>query len=254
MNDPDRHAAAPVPAVPAPPASPAPPAPPAPVEPVSPWSGSFDLALTGSEGNTDTQNFRTSVDAKHEDEDSVDSFSFWYRRNTTDNDATEAKTFAQYRHEWKLQDSKWGSFVQATRETDRFADFDSRVGVAGGAAYRFSEGPVHAVKGRLGAGVSRKYGVDDPDVDETSYEALLGLDWHWKISEVSDFNLTTDLYPGINPSGEHRSVSKAALTTKPDPDSAWFLKLGVDHFHDTQPGDGKKPNDWNYYVGFGRFF
>src|SRR5262245_18034866 len=36
------------------------------VKPVVPWSGSFDLSLSGSEGNTDTQIFRTELDIKHD--------------------------------------------------------------------------------------------------------------------------------------------------------------------------------------------
>jgi len=245
---------------------PAPPAPAAPVEPVSPWSGKFDLALTGSEGNTTTGSFRTQLDARHEDEEAIDSFTVWYRRATTDHDTTESKSFTQLRHEWKIEDSLWRTFVQASYDTDQFTDFNGRLAVAGGAAYQLRKDEVHDVVGRLGGGVSRKFGISrnvnptPPPAknktieDDLSYEALFGLDWAWTLSKISKFTFTSDLYPSINPSGEYRSVMRAAYETKLDEASAWFLKVGTDRFHDSDPGDGKRTSDYNYYVGLGRTF
>ena len=224
------------------------------VPPVEPWSGSFDLSLSGSEGNTDTQIFRTQLDLRHEDEEAVDTFTIWYRRATTDDTATEEKGFTQLRHEWKMEGSKWRTFVQGSYETDQFTAYNARASVAGGAAYAFNEGPEHKTTGRLGAGMSRKFGNDDPDVEDTTYEALLGFDWYWTISALSSFSFNLDFYPGINPGGEFRSVTKLAYNTKMDDDSAWFLKLGLDQFHDSDPGAGASQNDTNYYVGMGRTF
>jgi putative salt-induced outer membrane protein YdiY len=224
------------------------------VVPVSPWSGKFDLALSGSEGNTDTSTFRAQLDVKHDDADSVDAFTSWFRRTSTDNDSNEEKAFAQLRHEWKLQGSKWSPFVQGSLERDIFAGWDARLAVAGGGSYQIADGPVHKVAGRLGAGVSRKFNIDDDDVEATTYEALLGLDWAWKISELSNFTLNSDLYPSISETGEYRAVTRLAYETRMDPASAWFLKIGLDDTYDSQPGDDKNAHDVNYYVGMGRTF
>ena len=232
---------------------PAPPAPPS-LEPVTPWSGKFDLALSGSEGNTDTQNFRTELDVKHDDAEAIDVFTIWYQRSETDNVASAAKGFSQLRHEWKLSDSKWRPFVQGSIQTDQFSDYDQLIAVAAGGAYPCLDGPVHKVTSRLGAGISKKYGETDPDVDETSYDALVGLDWLWTISATSNFSFTTDIYPSVSDMGQYRAVTKAAYETKVDPDSAWFLKLGIDHFYDSTAGAGIDSTDWNYYVGIGRAF
>ena len=243
-------------------------APPAPVEPVSPWSGKFDVALSGSSGNSTNQTFRTELDVKHEDDDSIDDFVLWYRHavskvesddgnpatDDNDYDTTEGKLFSQLRHEWKLKDSKWRPFVQGSYERDQLADYEARAAIAGGAGYAWLDTEEHKLTGRLGAGVSRKFGSDDPDVEDTTYEALLGLDWAWVISETSNLTFNTDIYPSINPSGEIRSVSKLAYDVKVDPDSAWYMKLGLDHFYDSAAGDDKQLNDWNYYVGLGRTF
>lgn len=244
-----------------------PPPPPAPVEPVSPWSGKFDLALNATEGNAVNGSFRSQLDVKHEDDEAVDAFTIWYRRATVDHDTSEAKFFSQLRHEWKLgADTPWRTFVQATYDRDQFVDFDGRLAVAGGAAYQFRKDEEHDVVGRLGAGVSRKFGIArnvNPTpppakvktIDEdTNYEALFGLDWAWTLSALSKFTFTGDLYPSVNDSGEYRSVMRLAYETKLDADSAWFLKLGTDRFHDTEPGDGKRTSDYNYYLGLGRTF
>jgi hypothetical protein len=42
--------------------------------------------------------------------------------------------------------------------------------------------------------------------------------------------------------------------TKVAPDSPWFVKAGVDLFHDSNAGQGTDKDDWNYYLGLGRAF
>jgi hypothetical protein len=49
-------------------------------------------------------------------------------------------------------------------------------------------------------------------------------------------------------------VSNLAWESKVDKDSAWFVKLGLDTFYDSQPGAGQSSTDNNYYVGLGRVF
>lgn len=224
------------------------------VEAVSPWSGSFDLSLNGSGGNTDTQTFRTGLEAKHDEAEFVDTYTAWYRRSTAGSTVDDDKGFAQMRHEWKLKDSLWRPFVQGSYDKDRFADWDSRAAVAAGVAHPLVDTPEQKVQGRLGAGVSRKFGVSDDSVEATTYEALLGLDWNWIFSETNSFNFTTDVYPGINPSGEFRAISRAYFESKVAATSPWFVKVGVDQTYDSSAGAGTESTDWNYYLGLGRHF
>ena len=228
--------------------------PPAPPVDLDVWAGSFDVAFNGSEGNTTTRNFRAGIHMSREDEASSDDVNLWYRRATSDNDPTEDKGFGQLRHEWKIKDSKWGTFVQGTMEKDRFADYDWRGGLAGGASYRFVDNEKHKLRGRVGAGLSHKWGLSDDDVDETTYEGLLGLDWNWQVTKLNTFSFTTDIYPSISPSGEIRTVTSAKYDIKVSEENPWYVRLGTDHFYDSQPGAGKKNNDWNYYLGIGRSF
>ncbi len=245
------------------------PTPPEPVvEPVSPWSGKFDLSLTGSTGNSETQGFRTQLDVKRDDAEAADFFTLWMRRTETrtlddpatpavdedDTEVTEEKKFGQWRHEWKLKESKWRPFVQAGYETDQLAGYNSRASVAGGGAYQFRDDDAVKLSGRLGGGYSRKFGTDDPEVDDDAYEALLGGDWYWNITKLSLFSLVMDFYPNISDSGEFLSITKLAYELKMEETTDWFVKLGADNFHDSEPGAGKKQNDWNYYVGLGRSF
>jgi hypothetical protein len=224
------------------------------VQPVAPWTGAVDLALSGAEGNTVNRNFRVNLDVKHDVEEYLDTFGAFYRYASTNNTATEEKTFAQYRHEWKLKDSKWRPFWQASYERDLFAGWDTRVAAAVGAAYQINDGPVHKTSARFGAGYNHKWGVDDPEVDESTWEALVGFDWYWKTSETSNFAFTTDIYPGIHPSGTYRAITRLSYDQKVAPDSPWYWKAGVDQFYDTEPGAGKKMQDYNYYLGVGRAF
>jgi putative salt-induced outer membrane protein YdiY len=220
----------------------------------SPWAGKYDLALTGSGGNTETQNFRTSLDVRHDDEDALDVFTLWYLRNESDGETSAEKGFTQLRHEWKLSDSKWRPFVQGSFETDKFTDYDARASVAGGLAYPCLEGDVHKLTARAGFGVSHKYGLSDPTIKGTSYEALIGWDYFWTLTELSRFSFIAALYPSDSDSGEYHPDTNLAWESKVDKDSAWYVKLGLDTFSDTQPGSGQSSTDNNYYVGLGRVF
>lgn len=229
-------------------------APAAAIEPVAPWTGKFDVALSGAEGNTDNQNLRIGVDAKHDDEEGIDTFTGWWVRNTSDGETDAEKLFTQYRHEWKLTDTKYRPFVQASYEKDQFTDYGARSAAAAGVAYPCIDGEVHKVTSRLGAGISYKSGMDGNDVEQTNYEGLVGLDWLWKVSETQGFSLTTDVYPSLNNTPEYRSVSRAAYEIKVDPDSAWYIKLGLDHYYDSDPGEESRSADYNYFMGVGRAF
>ncbi|HZL98990.1 MAG TPA: DUF481 domain-containing protein [Planctomycetota bacterium] len=227
---------------------------PEPVGVVEPWTGKFDLALVGSGGNTETQLFRTSLDAKHEYEEAVDVYTLYYTRTEDDGEATAEKAFGQARHEWRLEDSKWRPFVQGSWEADKFTDYDARGAVAAGVAYPCVEGESHTLTSRLGGGVNHKYGTDDPDVDQSTYELLIGADWLWKISELDSFSLIADVYPAVDQTGEYRSISRLAFERKLDKDSTWFIKLGLDTFYDSQDGDETSSTDNTYYVGLGTTF
>ncbi|MGQ0553342.1 MAG: DUF481 domain-containing protein [Planctomycetota bacterium] len=229
-------------------------APPPVIEPVSPWTRKFDVALSGSGGNTETENFRIGLDAKHDTKELADMYTIWWRRAESNQIVSEEKGFAQMRREWKREGSKWRPFAQASFETDKFADFDARVAVAGGGAYQFKEGPEHAVSGRVGAGVSKKMDPNTPTTRETNYEALLGIDWNWTIDEMSQFLLVSDLYPSLSDSGEARSVTRLAWERKVSDASPWYVKAGLDFFWDSVPGAGKSSSDTNFYVGLGRSF
>lgn len=227
---------------------------PASLEAVSPWSGKADLSLSGSGGNTQNQNFRVGAEAKHDDAEGTDLITTWFLHTTAEHETTQAKSFTQYRHEWKLDDSKYRPFVQGSYETDQFTDYYSRTAAAAGFAYPCLVGDVHNVTGRAGLGISYKAGEDDPDIETTNYEALIGLDWLWAVSQTSNFSFGSDMYPSINNSGEFRTVSHAAYEIKVDPDSAWFVKLGFDHMYDSDPGTDSDKSDYNYFVGLGRSF
>ena len=230
------------------------PTPPAPVEPVAPWTGKFDVALSGAEGNTDNQNLRIGIDGKHETDEGIDTLAAWYNRATADGETDAEKLYSLYRHEWKLDDTKWRPFVQGSFETDKFTDYDSRTSAAVGGAYPCVEGDVHKVTSRLGGGASYKSGVDGNETESLNYEALVGMDWFWTVSPTDTFSFITDVYPSINNSPEYRSVTRLAYEIKVDPDSSWYIKLGLDHYYDSDPGDDSRSADYNYFLGLGRAF
>jgi putative salt-induced outer membrane protein YdiY len=233
------------------------PAAPEPVVPVEPWTGTMDASFSGSSGNSDTGNARIGLDMKHDYAEAIDDYTFWFRRASTDNDPTEEKYFAQVRHEWKIAESRWRPFVQGSYEHDIFAGFDARAAVAAGGAYQIVQSTEHNTVGRIGAGVSHKYNINETpsdDIDGTTYEALFGLDWTWTMTATNTFTWSTDVYPSLSDTGEWRYLTRLAFDSKVTPESPWFVRLGYDETYDSQPGEGAHGHDRNYYAGIGRNF
>jgi putative salt-induced outer membrane protein YdiY len=226
------------------------------VEPVVAWTGTFDVSASGSGGDTDTDSFRVGLDAKREDVDGIDTFTTWYRRKQDEGETTEAKGFALFRHEWKIEDSRWMPFVQGTWERDQFTSYSYRLAVTGGAGYKCLLGPEHTLTGRVGLGASKKYKSDDPDPDaeDVKPEGLVGFDYLWVINETQRFSTRMDIYPDLSETGDFRSITGLAYEVQVDPASAWLMKLGYDHFYDSDPGPGSERVNYNYYIGLSRAF
>lgn len=250
---------APAPDAAAQPQAPAEPAepPPAPAErpvtperlvekPKSPWSGSVELGLNGSQGNTERTNFRIAAEATRERDRDALYLATLYRTAIEDGETIENRLEMRSRQEWKSAGDvkRWRFFLEETGEIDQFQDYDVRIAAAGGFRYRFISTPETSLIGRIGAGFSRKFGGPD---DAIKPEGLLALEAKHKINSRLEIRGFGEIYPDIGDPGEFRSLVRGSLDVKLSNDSSLALRLGAEHRYDSTPGDAKR-TDVDYFL------
>ncbi len=219
--------------------------------PPSPWSGTFEAGVNGSTGNTDNQNIRGAFVAKHKTDTRVIDLGFTYQRATQDNEVTANNSLTEGRVTWPEADSPWGTFVGASVQTDKFRDFDYRVGVNAGRSYDFEDTKDTWLQGRFGLGLSKDYGGDD---DGVRPEGVLGIDYWHNLSATTKVTAGGEIYPILNDLGQYRALARTAWQTQIADDSPWIFKIGLEMDYDsTAEGDVHK-TDWDYFASLGYTF
>ncbi|MCG8584616.1 MAG: DUF481 domain-containing protein [Pirellulales bacterium] len=208
----------------------------------SPWSGSFELGLNGSDGNSDVFNFRFGVDLKRETDWTTFTFDLDYKNDSTDDVQTVNRLFLDAREEWSPTQGRWNLYLHGTTEYDEFKDFDSRIAADAGLTYNFVKTDVTRFAGRVGLGTSKEFGsVNDDWIPEGSF----GLDFERQISKLQKFVMSVDYFPDLSDFGDCRIDTKADYEIVIDADMNLSLKLGALNRYDSTPGDSLH-NDLDY--------
>jgi putative salt-induced outer membrane protein YdiY len=212
---------------------------------MSGWTGSIQLGLNGSEGNTDRLSFRTGLDATRFATDMETRIALRYSYATSDGETSENKARADVRNDWLIADSRWRYFVLGLAEYDRFQEWDVRASIFLGLGYEFIKTDRTLLLGRAGAGLTREFGGDRTRIIP---EALLGADLEHKLTERQKVTATVDFFPALDHIGEYRLNARAAWEILIDPEVNLSLKIGVEDRYNSRPGEGFKHNDLDYFA------
>lgn len=215
------------------------------------WEGSVQVGLAGSDGNTEQVSFRTGIAATRKTERLETSFGLNYLYAKSDGEESANRLDISLRNDWLIKDSRWRLFALAQYEHDEFQNWDHRIGGFVGVGYEFIKRENTTLVGRAGVGGSQLIGGDDEGFRP---EALLGLDFAHRINERQRFTASTDYFPSLDDMGEFRWINRAAWEVTVDPETNMFLRLGAEHRHDSDPGDGFKQNDLDYFLTLGWSF
>jgi len=213
-----------------------------PQPPRKPWEGSFELGLDGTEGNSNTLNFRFGFDVERKTDDHVFSLDLDYNKKTTEGKEATNRAFLDWRLERLLTPSPWTMFVHETVEYDEFQAFDARVAVDAGLGYRIVESKRSKLAARLGAGFSREIGGPD---DTYVPEAVFGLDFEHRLSERQKFTLSNEFAPDVTACNDFRLNTQAGWKVVIDEEMNLSLKLSVLNRYDSTP-HGAEANDVDY--------
>ena len=155
-----------------------------PPPPISLWKGSCELGFNGSEGNSETLNFRFGLDAKRKTDASILDLDLDYHKKTANSRETANRLFLDSRHEWLYGDQPWTSFVHQTTEYDEFKAYNVRVTLDTGVGYQFIDADATSLMGRFGSGVSHEIGGPDNSIVP---ELTWGLDFEHQLTKRQKF-------------------------------------------------------------------
>ena len=212
--------------------------------PVKLWKGSCELGFNGSEGNSETLNFRFGFDAKRKTDANILALDLDYHKKTADNRETANRMFLDSRYEWLHGDSPWTSFVHQTTEYDEFKAYNVRVTLDTGVGYQFFDNDATSLMARFGSGVSHEIGGPDKKVVP---ELTWGLEFEHQLTKRQKFKASTEFVPDVTAFADFRLTTKLGWEVLLDEDWNLSLKLGILDRYDSTP-NGSKPNDLDYSI------
>lgn len=207
------------------------------------WDGNFDLGLDGSEGNSETFNFRFGFHAKRKTPCNILTLGVDYNKSTADTVPKADRLFSEGRFEWLIGDTRWSWFVHETIEYDEFQSFDVRDTSDAGLGYRLIHSETTTLIGRTGFGFSHEYG--GPDNGQYTPEVVFGLQLEWQISKRQKLLAMVEYAPDLCDFLRYRIRTQAAFEVLLDEDRNLSLRLGVLELYNSQP-NGARSNDLDY--------
>ncbi|MBN1395153.1 MAG: DUF481 domain-containing protein [Pirellulales bacterium] len=215
-----------------------------PPEKVKLWSGSFNLGIDGSEGNTETFDVHFSFNAKRTTACSVITAMLDYNRQTSKTVATEDRLYFDGRYEQLCGASRWSVFYHQTIEYDQFQSFDVRDTSDIGVGYRLINQETLTAISRIGGGFSHEYG--GPDDGMYVPEAVFGLQFERQLNKRQKFIGSMEYAPDVTRFSHYRLRTQAAWEVLLDEDRNLNLRLGVLNRYNNEPDDDARANDLDY--------
>jgi hypothetical protein len=210
------------------------------------WTRTFQLGVSGAQGNTKNNDVLAALDLDYEDEDKRWNFDAVYRFGAADGETNKHDAFTQLRRDWLLNESPWFLFAIGRFDYDHFRTWTYRLNGSGGIGYQFLKGERFELQGLFGPSLTKEFQESDFYV-----EALVGVEGLWKIAPGHTLSLSNTIYPALNDLGEFRNVSALAWKWKLMEDPGLSLIAGVDNEYQSKVDDGLKHNDVKYSTSIG---
>ena len=211
------------------------------------WSGSADLGLNGSSGNSEVLNIRTSVNARRKTDANIFTTDFIYTLSQQGELTNTNQAIYNARDEILFGTSPWSLYASTLVEYDELRDLNFRVGVYGGASYRVIDDDDVTFKVRAGAGALREIGGPK---DRWVPELAFGFDYKYHLNDRNSFLAILDYYPRVDDFGKYRIRARAAYENVIDKENCIILRLGIQDRYDSDPGTSKR-NDLSYFATLG---
>jgi putative salt-induced outer membrane protein YdiY len=228
----------------------APPAPP-PAPPEPEWKISGEVGVNGTEGNVDNQDLRAAVEALYESPHHRWRFNAGWMKSETEDVKTKEQGYVAGLKDFLYPGSPWFWFLGARMDWDDFQIWDSRFTGAAGVGYTIHDTETFKLRARAGATYVREFNVDEtafPDYEDDRYEALLGGEAFWKITDAQTLEARATWFPDLEESGEYRIVASLAYAINLSKSGSLALKVGLEDEYDSHRVDPAEENDFKYFI------
>ena len=205
------------------------------------WNKQLDVGISGTDGNSQSQNIHIALSAKTESKHHRWDLQTAYDSSEEDGEKSRDEFFAEANRDWLISESSYFYFASGRFDWDEFQDWDYRINLAGGAGKDFIQEEKWTLRGKAGIGFNREFGGDD---DSISPEGLLELASTWQLSKDHKIELKTTFYPQLDELREFRNITSLAWVNKLN--DSMRLKVGLSNEHDTDVPDDIKKNDFKY--------
>ncbi len=206
------------------------------------WSGSFEIGLNGTEGNSQSLSMRTGGNLERKTDDLESSIKLSYARTTANSVETQHNATLKVDQNWLFGNSPWTVFAKEGVAYDEFKPFDMRLILNSGVGYRFLKSDTITMTGRFGAGTSREFGGPD---DSWTPEAVFGMDWNHQLTRRQKLVAKMDYFPEWSNFEDYRLELDAGWEMLIDAEANLSLKLSIVDRYDSTP-NGAKNNDIDY--------
>lgn len=210
------------------------------------WNRQISIGINGAEGNSQNINIRGAFHADFEDETDRWIFDMIYRVSRSNGTTTENRFSAELLKDWLFPDEDYFLWANGKFEWDDFEVWDNRISGFVGVGYQFVDNDKWNVRGRAGLGGNQTNGGG---TNEFTFEALLGVEVDYTISDKQSVAFTNYLYPSLEDGGDFRNITTLAWQIEIDQDKGMNLELGVANEYDSAAPAGFKKNDFTYYIG-----
>jgi len=217
---------------------------PQPPKPKKIWSGSFELGLDGTEGNSETFNFRTGFDAKRKTDRNIFAVDLDYIQETNRGEETANRSYLDWKYERLFRDCPWTAVAHGTVEHDEFQTYDVRSTVDLALGYRLVDTDDTTLSVRSGVGTAYESGGPDQGWVQ---EAVFGAEYEYRLTDRTKFTAKSEYTPEMTAWEDYHLKTQASLEALIDAEMNLSLKLSVRNRYDSTP-NGAEPNDLDYSV------
>ena len=164
----------------------------------------LELALDGSQGNTDEQSTRAKVEYSVRKNLQLRGVEATYYLKIKEDDRTDNKFVLEGNQIWLRADSRWMIIGNVRFDYDEFESWEERVSLRLGPGYRFYDTEKLWFAVASGLGGRREFGSQN---DDWKAEASLGTDLVWQISARQSFEFDLFGWVVVDDPDDYRGLS-----------------------------------------------
>lgn len=228
-------------------------------EDLNKWTGSVNLGLTITQGNSEATTFTAAVDAQHRTENNRTTVKAWrnYGEQTAPGTSVTQKTVdntgGSLKHDI-FASEKMYYFGIAGAQQDRIADLDLRYYAGAGVGYQIAEKEDYSLSTELGLTYFSEEFLPPPvgltaTPDDDYLAARAAYDMGWQATETTRVEQTAEIFPNLDDTNDYYATVdtrvKVSMTESMFAQFQWVI------FYDRTPAAGAKKTDHRFIVGVG---